>query len=157
MSYSSFHKAMELAKKCNYYKTAGKQTKELLDKVENSYDFKISPQHYECFKDYGYIMFFGAEIYGIYEGAFDGIYAGNAVVATLQDRKEYNLPKEWIPIYDYSDGYFAYLDYACLNSEKEPRVILGIYTGKKYEIAEVIATDLGDFLLELVQQQLDSQ
>lgn len=157
MSYSNFQKAIELAKKCQYYKTAGHQTEELISKVEDVYGFKISPQHYEYFIKYGYMMFFGTELYGIYKDVFDGIYAGNAVIATLQDREEFNLPKEWIPIFDYDDGCIAYLDYEHLNSDNEPRVILGIYTGKEYEVTDVIADDLGDFLLELVQEQLEAQ
>ncbi|MDR2022012.1 MAG: SMI1/KNR4 family protein [Hungatella sp.] len=156
MSYSNFQKATELAKKCQYYKTAGQQTEELISKVENVYGFKISSQHYEYYIKYGYIMFFGTEFFGIYKDVFDGIYASNAVIATL-DREQFNLPKEWIPLFDYDDGYIAYLDYAHLNSDNEPRVILAIYTGKEYEVTDVIADDLGDFLLELVQEQLEAQ
>lgn len=157
MSYINFEKATELAKQCQFYKTAGSQSKELIKKVEEAYGFKLSTQHYEYFKKYGYIMFFGTEIYGIYDKVFEGIYAGNAVIATLQDRKENKLPTNWIPIFDYDDGYVAYLDYGSLNSENEPRVILGIFTGENYEMTEVIAEDFGDFLLELVEEQMDSQ
>ena len=157
MSYHNFEKAMQLAPQCEYYNVAGEQTEDLIEKVEKAYGFKISHQHYKYFKEYGYIVFIATEIYGIYKDVFDGIYAGNAVIATLQDRKECNLPKEWIPLYDYDDGYKAYLDYMYLNSENEPRVILGIFTGKEYEITEVISEDFGDFLLELVEQQLKEQ
>ena len=157
MSYNNFQKAVELATQCKYYKVAGQQTDDLIEKVAKVYGFKLSVQHHEFFKEYGYMMFFGTEIYGIYKEVFEGIYAGNAVIATLQDREEYNLPKEWIPVYDYDDGYKAYLDYAHLNSENEPRVVLGVFTGKEYETTEIIAEDLGDFLLEIVEQQLEEQ
>lgn len=157
MSYSNFEKAMELAKKCQYYKTAGHQTEDLIERVEKVYGFNISTQHREYFKDCGYIMFFGTEIYGVYDKVFEGVYAGNAVIATLQDREEYNLPTAWIPIFDYDDGYVAYLNYSNLNSENEPRVILGIYTGEKYKNTETIADDFGDFLLQLVETQLEKQ
>lgn len=157
MSYINFEKATELAKQCKNYRTAGRQTEDLIKKVEESYGFKISPQHHEYFEKYGYIMFFATEIYGIYNEVYDGVYAGNAVIATLQDREEYNLPKKWIPIFDYSDGYIAYLDYENVNLENEPRVILGIFTGEQYDIVEIIAEDFGDFLLELVEEQLEEQ
>ena len=154
MSYTNFEKAMKLAPQCQYYQIAGTQDSDLLEKVENAYGFKISRQQHEFFEEYGYMSFLGTEIFGIYKDAFEGIYAGNAVIATLQDRIDYSLPEEWIPVYDYDDGYMAYLDYSCLNSENEPRVIMAIYTGNGYEVTEVIAEDLGDFLLELVEQQL---
>ena len=157
MSYYNFQKSMKLAPQCKYYKMAGQQTDELIEKLENVYGFRLSMQHHEFFKEYGYIMFFGTEIYGIYKDVFEGIYAGNAVIATLRDREEYNLPKKWIPLYDYDDGYKAYLDYAYLNSDNEPRVVLGIFTGQEYEMMEIISEDLGDFLLELVEQQLAEQ
>ena len=99
-------------------------------------------------------MFLGAEFYGIYENVFEGIYAGNAIVATLQDRRDFGLPKEWIPIYDYSDGQIAYLDYSQLNENNEPSIIIGAYNGKIYTVIEQVAEDLGDFLLQMVEEQL---
>lgn len=157
MSYSNFEKATKLVEQCQFYKTAGRQTEELIKKVEEALGFKMSKQHHEYLKNYGYIMFLGTEIYGIYDKVFEGIYAGNAVIATLQDREEYNLPKAWIPVFDYDDGYVAYLDYGNLNLENEPRVILSIFTGRKYEVGEIIADDFGDFLLQLVEQQIGKQ
>lgn len=152
MSYSNFEKAMMLTAQCKNYKSAGPQSEELLRKVETAYGFKLSRQHREYLKKYGYILFYGTELYGIYDNAFKGIYAGNAIVATLQDRKKNKLPKDWIPIYDYDDGYVAYLDYTQLNEEEEPQIIVAVYTGDEYKLIEVIATDLGDFILSLVQQ-----
>ena len=157
MSYNSFKKAIQLAKEIEYYNNAGKQSKELLNKVEETYGFKLSPQHYEYLHEYGYVMFFGTEFYGIYKDAFDGIYAGNAVIATLRDRQEFNLPKEWIPIYDYGDGETAYLNYSLLNEAGEPAIIIGIYNGEEYVMIEQIAEDLGEFLLQIVEEQINNQ
>ena len=105
---------------------------------------------------YGYLSFFGNEIYGIDPEDDSGILEGNSVAYALNDREEYNLPKEWIPIYDFGDGNMAYLDYSSLNMEKEPSVIMAFYNGDKYEINETLAEDLGDFLLQLVQEQLEN-
>ena len=91
-----------------------------------------------------------------YTTADSGILEGNSVAYALNDREEYNLPKEWIPIYDFGDGNMAYLDYSSLNMEKEPSVIMAFYNGDKYEINETLAEDLGDFLLQLVQEQLEN-
>lgn len=51
---------------------------------------------------------------------------------------------------------WQYLDYSSLNMEKEPSVIMAFYNGDKYEINETLAEDLGDFLLQLVQEQLEN-
>lgn len=147
---------MELAKTIEYYENAGKQSAALLEKVEATYGFKLSPQHDEYLRDYGYVMFFGIEFYGIYKNVFEGIYAGNAVIATLQDREEFNLPKKWIPIYDYSDGQMAYLDYFQLDENGEPPIIVGIYNGEEYIMLEQVAEDLGEFFLQMVETQMDN-
>ena len=64
------------------------------------------------------------------------------------------MPEEWIPIYNFQDGNMAYLDYSSLNAEKEPKVIRAYYNGEKYEIVETLAEDFGDFVLQLVQEQI---
>lgn len=51
----------------------------------------------------------------------------------------------------------AYLDYSHLHADNEPRVIVCGYNGTGYTLIDIIADDLGEFLLELVQQQLNSQ
>ena len=57
--------------------------------------------------------------------------------------------------YDYNDGSMAYLDYSSLNRENEPRVLAAFYNGKKFEVTETVAEDLGDFILGLVQEQVE--
>lgn len=49
------------------------------------------------------------------------------------------------------------LDYSSLNAEKEPDVIMAFYNGDKYETVEKLAEDLGDFILQLVQEQVGDQ
>lgn len=49
----------------------------------------------------------------------------------------------------------AYLDYSSLNAEKEPGVIMAFYNEDKYETVEKLAEDLGDFILQLVQEQVE--
>lgn len=48
----------------------------------------------------------------------------------------------------------AYLDYSYLNEQKEPRVIMAFYNGGNYEVVETLAEDFGDFVLQLVQEQI---
>lgn len=154
MSYKNFRKAMELAPKCKFYTTAGGKTKEEILMSENILGLSFSPQCKEFYEMYGYLSFYGNEIYGIDPGDDSGILEGNSVAYAINDREEYGLPLEWMPIYDFDDGSMAYLDYSSLNLEKEPRVIQGIYNGESYEVIEQVADDVGDFLLELVNEQL---
>lgn len=154
MSYQNFVKAMELAPKCKFYTTAGGKTKKEIIKAEQMLNVSFSNQSKEFYEKYGYLSFYGNEIFGIDPDDDSGILEGNSVAYAINDREEYNLPKEWIPIYNFEDGSMAYLDYSYLNSEKEPRVIRALYNGREYEIAEILAEDFGDFILQLVQEQL---
>lgn len=154
MSYQNFVRAMEIAPKCKFYTTAGGKTEEEIIKAERMLNVKFSNQSREFYKKYGYLSFYGNEIFGIDPDDESGILEGNSVAYALNDRKEYNLPSEWIPIYNFEDGNMAYFDYSSLNSEKEPRIIMAFYNGIGYEVVETLAEDLGDFILQLVQEQL---
>ena len=157
MSYKNFEKAIELAKKCDGYSNGGGKSFDIVSKAENLLDIKFSKQNFRYFNKLGFIEFYGNEIYGIVKDDFSGTYAGCAIEATLTDREEYNLPKEWLTIYFFDDGYMGYLDYGHLNEDGEPPVIMAIYDGEKYVVTEKIAEDLGNFLLQLVEEQLARQ
>lgn len=156
MSYQNYVKAMELAPKCKFYTTAGGKTEEEIKKAEQMLNLEFSNQSREFYKIYGYLSFYGNEIFGIDPEDDSGILEGNSVAYAINDREEYNLSNEWIPIYNFEDGNMAYLDYSYLTSEREPRVIRAFYNGSEYEIVETLAEDLGDFILQLVQEQLQS-
>lgn len=146
---------MELAPKCKFYTTVGGKTEEEIKKAEQLLDVSFSNQCREFYTKYGYLSFYGNEILGIDPDDASGILEGNSIAYAINDREEYNLPKEWIPIYNFEDGNMAYLDYSSLNAEKEPKVIMAFHNGTEYEIAETLAEDFGDFIWQLVQEQVD--
>lgn len=157
MSYQNFEKAIELAKQCKNYRTVGGESDEVIAKSELLLNIKFSEQNRKFYVNLGYLSFYGHEIYGIDPNDLFGSLEGNSVAYALHDRKECNLPEEWLPIYFFDDGYMGYLDYSKLNEEGEPSVIKAIYDGKKYINIERIAEDLGDFILLLVEEQLARQ
>ena len=64
------------------------------------------------------------------------------------------LPDKWIPLYNFDDGIMAYLDYSSLNDVGEPCVIAARFNDVGYQIEETIAEDFGEFILQLVKEQL---
>lgn len=152
MSFQNFEKAMELAKGKKFYTTAGGRTEEEIKEAEKLLGIQFSGQYRVFNEKYGYVSFFGNEIFGIDPNDLDEL-EGNSVAYALNDREEYNLPDYMLPIYNYDDGCMAYLDYSVLNDDGEPRVIMAEYTGEEYEVVEVLAEDFGDFVLQLVQEQ----
>lgn len=155
MSYSNFLKAMELAPKCKFYTIDGAKDEEQIKKSEELLGVKFSKQNREFYEKYGYLSFYGTEIFGIDPDDDSGELEGNSVAYALNDREEYALLQEWIPIYDFGDDSMAYLDYSSVNAEGEPRVIQAYYNGEEYEVSETVAEDFGDFMLQLVQEQLE--
>lgn len=154
MSYLDFEKAMFLAPKCKFYTTTGGKSNDEINKAEEILNVTFSRQCKEFYNKYGYLSFYGNEIFGIDPDDDSDILEGNTVAYALNDRKEYNLPIKWLPIYNYEDGNMAYLDYSSLNEEKEPIVIMASYNGEEYEIADTVAEDFGAFVLKLVEEQL---
>lgn len=148
---------MSLAPKCNFYTTVGGKTEDQILRSEKLLGVKFSRQCKEFYKECGYMSFFGSEIYGIDPDDNSGILEGNSVAYALNDRKECDLCREWIPIYNIGDGDMVFLDYANKNSEGEPRVIECFYNGSQYEFVKILAEDFGSFVLQLVQTQLSSQ
>ena len=157
MSYKNFEKAMELSKQCDGYLDGGVKSNSVVAKAEELLNIKFSRQNTQYFRQYGFVEFFGNELYGIVKDDFSGAYVGCAIEATLQDRKKLNLPSKWLTLYFFDDGYYGYLDYSQLNDEGEPPVIMAIYNGKEYIVTEKVAEDLGDFILQLVEAQLARQ
>lgn len=157
MSYSNYEKAIELAEKCDGYFVGEGKSISIITEAQRLLDIKFSKQLYNYLNKLGFLEFYGHEFFGIIKDDFSGIPEGCIVEYSIVDRKAYNLPKEWLPIYNFDDGYMGYLDHGNLNGEGEPRVIMAIFTGKEYEIVEIISEDFGDFLLQKVENQLSNQ
>lgn len=154
MSFAVFEKALEMAKGCKSYTEKGGTSDDTISKAEELFGYKFSRQTYEFLKKVGYMSFSGYEFFGICKDDFSGIHHGNMIESTLADRKEYNLPSEWLTVFFFDDGYYGYLDYSQLNEEGEPPVIMSIYTGKKYEVVKKVSSDFGDFIMERVEREL---
>jgi len=157
MSYQNFEKAISLAKQCEGYWDGGGKSVDIVLKAEQLLGIKFSKQTHQYLVQLGFLEFFGVEIYGIIKDDFSGTPTGCLVEAALVERKDSNLPKEWIPIYFFDDGYMGFLDYTQLNEYGEPPIIMALYNGENYNVAKKVSDDLGDFILKMVENQLENQ
>lgn len=155
MSWENYERSMELAPKCRFYTTAGGRSIEEIEEAEKLLGIKLSKQYRDFNEKYGYLSFYGNEIFGIDTNNLNEL-EGNSLAYALNDCKDYNLPYYFLPFYNYNDGYMAYFDYSSLNNEGEPRIVILEYDGFKYSISETVADDFGDFILKLVQDELES-
>lgn len=157
MSYTNYQKAIELAKQCTGYWVGDTVSEQAIQRSEELLGLKFSKQNREYYSKLGYLSFFGCETYSIDPDDNSGILEGNSVAYALNERAKFKLPQAWLPIYSYDDGYLGFLDYSQLNSEGEPSVIMGVYNGEEYVMIDKVADDFGDFLMELVNDQLEDQ
>ena len=65
MSYQDFNDAMTLAPKCKFFTTAGGKTREAIQKSEEILEIKFSRQCNQFYERFGYLSFYGYEIFGI--------------------------------------------------------------------------------------------
>lgn len=152
MSFKNLADAMELAKKRPHYRTRNGKPDTLIKKAENLLGINFSNQLTAYLQQLGYLSFSGNEVFGLTDDSFSGVAEGNIVEYTLHDRKTYNLPNQWIPICNLGDGMLAFQDYSQVGDGDEPPIIEAYYDGSEFVIAETLADDFGDFLLQLVQE-----
>ena len=92
MSYQDFERAMELAPGCEYFTTDGGKSPGQIRKSEQMLGVSFSPQLLTFYEKFGYLSFFGHEIFGIDPDDDSGVLEGNSVAYALNDRSELGLP-----------------------------------------------------------------
>ncbi|MGN1403398.1 MAG: SMI1/KNR4 family protein [Ruminococcus sp.] len=156
MSYKTLKKAMKIAKKCDGYDCGDGISNAVLERAQELLGVTFSRQLSEYLKKYGWIEFYGVEIYGITNPELSSdVYEGCLVEWTLHERETSGLPQKWVAIRFEDDGMMAFLDFGNCDEDGEPRVILAENQGSGYVELEELAEDLGDYLLELAEDALE--
>ncbi|THF81691.1 SMI1/KNR4 family protein [Cohnella fermenti] len=129
----------------------GSRSDELISLAEEATRIKFTGFYTDFLKTFGAGNFGSQEVYGIIGDDFENSSVPDAIWFTLTERQEVNLPDNLLVIYDTGSGELYCLDF----SSEEPHVVEfvpGIDSDQqKYN---VIAKDFGDFLLDLVKQEL---
>ncbi len=157
-SYKSYTSAMDKAAECDDYDVGSGVPEETVKNAEKLLGIQFSKQLREYLLNYGWMEFFGVELYGIYNNDFSCTEIEGCIVEwALSERKSNNLDPKWVPVRFEDDGAMAFLDYNRLNAEGEPPVISAVLTDNGYKVQSDLAEDLGEYILELVNDQLEDQ
>lgn len=152
MSYRNYQEAVELFSKCENYCHGNGVSPEVITKAEKLLGLHFSNQLTEYLTTYGYIDFFGVELYGIVDPELSSEEIEGCMVEwALAERENNSLNPNWLPICFEDDGCMAFLDFENCNANGEPQVILAEDTGNGYEMTEEIAEDLGEYMLQLAE------
>lgn len=133
----------------------GGRSNELIKLAEEKLGVKFTGLYLDYLQTFGAGNFGAQEIYGIINDNFENSSVPDAIWYTLTERKEINLPNNLLVIYDTGSDELFCLDFNQLDEKGEPKVVSFVpgidLESQSYEI---IANDFGDFLLDLVMQEV---
>ncbi|MFC4619367.1 SMI1/KNR4 family protein [Camelliibacillus cellulosilyticus] len=154
MSLDSYKKAKEIIySNEDLADFVGGHSEQLIELAEKKLSIKFNGLYLDFLKSFGAGNFGTQEIYGILGSDFDNSSVPDGIWYTLTERIESNLPNNLLVIYDTGSDELFCLDYKQLDINHEPKVVSYI-PGVKKQPLEIIANDFGDFLLDLVYQEL---
>lgn len=133
----------------------GGRTSELINSAEEKLGLKFTGLYLDYLQTFGAGNFGAQEIYGIISADFENSSVPDAIWYTLTERREINLPSNFLVIYDTGSDELFCLDFNQLEDNREPKVV-SFVPGVELESQtyEIIANDFGDFLLDLVKQEI---
>ncbi|GEN36863.1 SMI1/KNR4 family protein [Aneurinibacillus danicus] len=156
MSLETYHQAKQTIlnnKEKGFF--VGPRPIELITLAEEKLGLKFTGSYLDFLKSFGAGNFGAQEIFGIINGDFENSSVPDAIWYTLTERKEIDLPHNLLVIYDTGSDEFYCLDFSQQDEHNEPPVVSfvpGIDNDKQQY--EIIAKDFGDFLLNLVNQEI---
>ncbi|MGE7184041.1 SMI1/KNR4 family protein [Peribacillus sp. NPDC006672] len=133
----------------------GGRSTELINLAEEKLGLRFTGLYLDYLQTFGAGNFGAQEIYGIISADFENSSVPDAIWYTLTERKEINLPSNLLVIYDTGSDELFCLDFNQLDDKGEPKVV-SFVPGVELESQtyEKIANDFGDFLLDLVKQEI---
>ncbi|MFX3619115.1 MAG: SMI1/KNR4 family protein [Sporolactobacillus sp.] len=133
----------------------GNRSNQLIKSAENKLKLKFTGLYLDYLQSFGAGNFGAQEIYGIINDDFENSSIPDAIWYTLTERKEINLPLNLLIIYDTGSDELFCLDFNQRDTKEEPKIV-SFVPGANLESQtyEIIADDFGDFLLNIVRQEI---
>ena len=157
MSLKNYNRALEIInenREC--FLSVGERSKELVLKAEDALGFRLSNQYKDFVLKFGAANFGAEEFYGLIDDDFEDSSTPDTVWMTLSERQESGLPENLLIVYHTGSEEMFCLDFNNLNNDGEPKVVsFLIGVDAEYQTYKVIANDFGDFLLDMINQELD--
>lgn len=147
----------EILKYPNELEYYPKVTNELITKVEDALNVKITGTYKQFLLDFGFLSFGGLEVFGIpHENILkQNEDCTNVVINTLESREEINLQENLLVIHNFGNGELYCLDL----SSNQPQVV-AIWDEQSENdeyppVTEIIAETFEDFLEEYIAMEIE--
>src|SRR5699024_7377536 len=155
MSLETYQKAKQIILEEDIADFVGGCTDDLIRLAEEKIGLRFAGLYLDYLKTFGAGNFGSQEIYRIIHDDFENSSVPDAIWYTLTERREINLPNNLLIIYDTGSDELFCLDYNQLAENGEPKIV-SFVPGAELESQtyEIIANDFGDFVLDLVEQEV---
>ena len=155
LDYEAAKQKIALSKKKSFF--YGPKSDSLIEEAQRKLAVRFPPLYIAFLQEFGAGGIGSLEIYGLTGKDFISAGVPDVVWYTLRARNEWGFPHHLIPIYDLGDGTIYSLDLGSNQSENEASIVaISPPSTKDYQIAEVVAKDFGEFLLEslMIEEQI---
>lgn len=162
MSTEDLHRAFGLIDRYPAYACfVGPRPPELVEKAEAVLGVVFPSTFREFVMRFGAGGFAGHEFFGVISDNFDEAGVPDGVWLTLDQRKSWGLPRQFVMVSDLGDGGYYAIDMSQAGACGEQPVVL-LYPGawdpdREPPVLELVAEDFGAFLLEQVEWGLKGQ
>ncbi|MBM7706500.1 hypothetical protein JOD03_001403 [Chryseomicrobium aureum] len=135
---------------------SGERPINFIEKAERVIGLKFPSLYSGFLKEFGYLGFGAQEVYGIINDDFVNSSIPDGIWYTLQLREDVNLPSNFLAIcYDGMEEVYC-LDFNNVDKNGEPKVVaIDMGYDLEHQKIQIVAEDFGDFLLELVELELE--
>lgn len=156
MSINAYQKAKQIIfNEVELADFVGSRPIELISLAEEKLGLKFTGSYLDFLQTFGAGSFGAEEIFGIIHDDFENSSVPDAIWYTLTERDENEIPEKLLIVYDTGSDELFCLDFNQLNVVGEPKVV-SFVPGMNLDrqTYEIIANDFGDFLLDLVNQEV---
>lgn len=133
----------------------GCRSDELLSAAQKALGISFPATYWRFLSEFGAGAFGSDEIYGVINTDFEDSGVPDAIWFTLQERKNRSFPNNLVAIYDADDGELFCLDIGATQDNEAPIITYQPAYLPEEQRVEIIARDFGEFLLQLVQRQVN--
>jgi antitoxin YobK len=155
MGMAELEQALEAVRASDLADFVGRRDPSLVTAAEDALGVSFPPTYRRFVAELGAGSFGGTEFYGAIDENFDTSSVPDGIWLTLDERREFGLPRHLVVVGDTGTGGFYVLDTA--RTEAGDECPVGVWVGGQFqdgEELEVVASDFGTFFWRAVQHEL---
>jgi hypothetical protein len=155
MGMGELEQALEAVRASDLADFVGRRDPSLVTAAEDALGVSFPPTYRRFIAELGAGSFGGTEFYGAIDQNFDASSVPDGIWLTLDERREFGLPRHLVVVGDTGTGAFYVLDTA--GAEAGDECPVAVWEGgrsREGDMLEVVAPDFGTFFWTAIQHEL---